>query len=97
MSSILFLIGLLLCQNSGEYWLQLFDSYSLNLALLWIALFHLIGMNFVYGTERYLVFITNFINICLGILDRNVATMRAIRSLTISSHIFIGSEMTWNT
>jgi divalent metal cation (Fe/Co/Zn/Cd) transporter len=55
MSTILFLFGLLLCQNSGEYWLQLFDSYSLNLALLWIALFHLIGMNFVYGTERYYV------------------------------------------
>ncbi|CAB4011461.1 sodium-dependent neutral amino acid transporter B(0)AT1-like isoform X1 [Paramuricea clavata] len=53
MSTILFLFGLLLCQNSGEYWLQLFDSYSLNLALLWIALFHLIGMNFVYGTERF--------------------------------------------
>ena len=56
-SSILFLIGLLLCQNSGEYWLQLFDSYSLNLALLWIALFHLIGMNFFYGTERYCLII----------------------------------------
>ncbi|XP_028399406.1 sodium- and chloride-dependent transporter XTRP3-like [Dendronephthya gigantea] len=54
MSAVLFLIGLLLCQNSGEYWLQLFDSYSLNLALLWVAFFHLIGMNFFYGTERFM-------------------------------------------
>ena len=49
----LYLIGLVLCQHSGEYWLQLFDSYSINTALLYVGILQLLAMNFVYGTNRY--------------------------------------------
>ncbi|XP_031560123.1 sodium-dependent neutral amino acid transporter B(0)AT3-like isoform X2 [Actinia tenebrosa] len=46
-----FLVGLLFCQKSGEYWLQVFDSFSGPLPLLVVGFFELIGVCYVqYGT-----------------------------------------------
>lgn len=53
-SILSYLLGLVLCQHSGEYWLQLFDSYSINLALLYIGFFQFVGMSYVYGAERFI-------------------------------------------
>ncbi|XP_058943420.1 sodium-dependent neutral amino acid transporter B(0)AT1 [Pocillopora verrucosa] len=47
------IVGLLFCQTSGEYWLQLFDSFTGTLPLLFICFFELIGVAWVYGTKRF--------------------------------------------
>ena len=47
-----FLIGLLFCQRSGEYWLQMFDSFSGTIPLLFINLCELIAVQFIYGTSK---------------------------------------------
>ncbi|XP_068689953.1 sodium-dependent neutral amino acid transporter B(0)AT2-like [Montipora foliosa] len=46
-------VGLLFCQTSGEYWLQMFDSFSATLPLLVICFFELIGVSWVYGANRF--------------------------------------------
>lgn len=46
-------VGLLFCQTSGEYWLQMFDSYIATLPLLFICFFELIGVSWVYGAKRF--------------------------------------------
>merc|ERR1712079_419789 len=51
--AVSYLIGLLFCQRSGEYWLQMFDTFSASLPLLLIALFEVLGVSFVYGTEKF--------------------------------------------
>ncbi|XP_031560121.1 sodium- and chloride-dependent transporter XTRP3-like [Actinia tenebrosa] len=48
-----YLIGLVFCQGSGEYWLQTFDSYSGTLPLLVIGFFELVGVNWIYGAVRF--------------------------------------------
>ncbi|EDO46589.1 predicted protein [Nematostella vectensis] len=48
-----FLLGLLFCQNSGEYWLQMFDSFSGTLPLLVIGMLEMIGVCWVYGSKRF--------------------------------------------
>ena len=47
-----FLFGLLFTQRNGEYMLQLFNSYSIDLPLLVIALCELIVVVWVYGIRR---------------------------------------------
>ena len=46
-------VGLLFCQRSGEYWLQMFDSFTGTLPLLFICFFELIGVSWVYGANRW--------------------------------------------
>jgi len=46
-------IGLLFCQRSGEYWLQMFDSFTGTLPLLFICFFELVGVSWVYGANRF--------------------------------------------
>lgn len=46
-------VGLLFCQTSGEYWLQMFDSFTGTLPLLFICFFELIGVSWVYGANRF--------------------------------------------
>lgn len=48
-----FLVGLLFCQKSGEYWLQTFDSFSGPLPLLVVGFFELVGVSYVYGLKRF--------------------------------------------
>ncbi|XP_044298756.1 sodium-dependent neutral amino acid transporter B(0)AT3-like [Varanus komodoensis] len=50
---ISFLLGLIFTLRSGSYWLEVFDSYTGSIPLLIIALFELIGINFVYGMKRF--------------------------------------------
>ena len=52
LSAASFLIGLLFCQRSGEYWLQMFDSFSGTIPLLFIGLFELIAVNYIYGGNK---------------------------------------------
>jgi len=46
-------VGLLFCQTSGEYWLQMFDSFTGTLPLLFICFFELVGVSWVYGANRF--------------------------------------------
>lgn len=48
-----FLVGLLFTQQSGQYWLQMFDNYCATLPLLFIGLCELVGVNYIYTTERF--------------------------------------------
>ncbi|XP_032223340.1 sodium-dependent neutral amino acid transporter B(0)AT2 isoform X2 [Nematostella vectensis] len=48
-----YLIGLLFCQRSGEYWLQMFDTYAGTIPLLIIGLFELVGVAWIYGIKRF--------------------------------------------
>lgn len=52
MCSVSFLVGVIFCQGSGEYWLQMFDSYTSTFGLLAIAFFELIVAAYVYGYEN---------------------------------------------
>ena len=45
-------VGLLFCQTSGEYWLQMFDSFTGTLPLLFICFFELVGVSWIYGANR---------------------------------------------
>lgn len=51
--AVCFFIGLLFCQHSGQYWLQMFDNYCATLPLLFIGLCELIGVSYIYTTERF--------------------------------------------
>jgi len=45
--------GLLFCQRSGEYWLQMFDSYAGTIGLLIIGFFEMVLVCYVYGYKRF--------------------------------------------
>jgi len=45
--------GLLFCQRSGEYWLQMFNTYSASIGLLTIALIEIIIVIYVYGLKNF--------------------------------------------
>ena len=47
-----FLFGLIFMQDSGEYVLQLFNSYSIDIPLLVIALCELLVIVWIYGVPR---------------------------------------------
>ncbi|KAJ6661434.1 hypothetical protein lerEdw1_015063 [Lerista edwardsae] len=48
-----FLLGLCFTLRSGNYWLEVFDSYAGSLPLLVIAFFEVIGVAYVYGIKRF--------------------------------------------
>ncbi|CAM1298491.1 SLC6A19 (predicted) [Pycnogonum litorale] len=47
------IIGLIFMQGSGEYYLQLFDSFCGTLTLMFIAFCEMIAVMYVYGHERF--------------------------------------------
>ncbi|XP_041868335.1 sodium-dependent neutral amino acid transporter B(0)AT1-like [Melanotaenia boesemani] len=48
-----FIICLLFAQNSGLYWVTLFDNFAGSVPLLTIALFELIAVVYIYGIDRF--------------------------------------------
>jgi len=50
---ISFLFGLIFCQRSGEYWLQMFDSFAGNVPLLLVGFFEVIIIAYIYGIKRF--------------------------------------------
>lgn len=51
---VCFLMALIFTMGSGNYWLEIFNTYVGSVPFLVIALFELIGIVFFYGTERYI-------------------------------------------
>jgi len=45
-------VGIVFCQGSGEYWLQMFDAYCANFGLLTIAFFEIVVAVYVYGLDN---------------------------------------------
>ncbi|XP_012686876.2 sodium-dependent neutral amino acid transporter B(0)AT3-like [Clupea harengus] len=50
---VCFLMALIFTMGSGNYWLEIFNTYVGSVPFLVIALFELIGIVFFYGTERF--------------------------------------------
>lgn len=48
-----FTIALIFCLRSGNYWLEIFNSYVGSVPLLVIAFFEIIAVVCVYGVNRY--------------------------------------------
>lgn len=49
---IAFIITLLFAQNSGLYWVTLFDNFAGSFPLLTIGLFEMISVVYIYGIDR---------------------------------------------
>ena len=49
---ISFLVALVFTLGSGNYWLEVFNSYVGSVPLLIIAFFELIGVIYFYGMEK---------------------------------------------
>ena len=47
-----FLIGLPCASNSGQYILDLMDTYGAGFAVLWIGIWELIGLMWIYGFKN---------------------------------------------
>ncbi|TNM93304.1 hypothetical protein fugu_018706 [Takifugu bimaculatus] len=50
---IAFIITLLFAQNSGLYWVTLFDTFAGSFPLLTIGLFEMIAVVYIYGIDRF--------------------------------------------
>ena len=48
-----FTVGIIFCQGSGEYWLQIFDTYGATYGLLTIAFFEIVVVVYIYGIKKY--------------------------------------------
>uniref|UniRef100_UPI00358F15E0 sodium-dependent neutral amino acid transporter B(0)AT1 isoform X1 n=1 Tax=Myxine glutinosa TaxID=7769 RepID=UPI00358F15E0 len=48
-----FLIAIIFVTNTGNYWLQVFDSFAGSIPLLIIAFFEMISVNYIYGYKRF--------------------------------------------
>jgi SNF family Na+-dependent transporter len=48
-----FLCGLIFCTQSGAYWLQIFDSYSGNWAILIVSGLELVSIGWFYGFDNF--------------------------------------------
>lgn len=48
-----FLCGIIFTQQSGQYWLQMFDNYCATLPLLLIGFCELVGVSYIYKIERF--------------------------------------------
>lgn len=47
-----FLVALIFTMSSGNYWLEIFNSYVGSIPLLIIAFFEIIAVIYVYGMKR---------------------------------------------
>ncbi|KAM9385719.1 sodium-dependent neutral amino acid transporter B(0)AT1-like [Pholidichthys leucotaenia] len=50
---VAFIISLLFAQNSGLYWVTLFDNFAGSVPLLSIGLVELIAVSYIYGIDRF--------------------------------------------
>uniref|UniRef100_A0A8C4NK07 Solute carrier family 6 member 19 n=1 Tax=Dicentrarchus labrax TaxID=13489 RepID=A0A8C4NK07_DICLA len=50
---VAFIICLLFAQNSGIYWVTLFDTFAGSVPLLTIGLFEMIAVVYIYGIDRF--------------------------------------------
>nr|XP_057904031.1 sodium-dependent neutral amino acid transporter B(0)AT1-like isoform X3 [Doryrhamphus excisus] len=48
-----FIISLLFAQNSGMYWLTLFDKFAGSVPLLTVGFFEMIAVVYIYGIDRF--------------------------------------------
>merc|ERR1740128_1588556 len=48
-----FLIGLIFCTGSGEYWLKTFDAFAGTIGLVVIGFFEIVVVTYVYGYEKF--------------------------------------------
>ncbi|KAK5855343.1 hypothetical protein PBY51_005447 [Eleginops maclovinus] len=51
--AVAFIICLLFAQNSGIYWVTLFDNFAGSVPLLTIGLFEMIAVVYIYGIDRF--------------------------------------------
>ncbi|KAL3044123.1 hypothetical protein OYC64_003874 [Pagothenia borchgrevinki] len=51
--ALAFIICLLFAQNSGLYWVTLFDNFAGSVPLLTIGLFEMIAVVYIYGIDRF--------------------------------------------
>ncbi len=56
-----YLIGLLFCTQSGTYWVEIFDNYSGNWAILIVAMFECIAITWFYGFDKFKLDISTMI------------------------------------
>ena len=50
-----FIICFLFAQNSGLYWVTLFDNFAGSVPLLTIGLFEMIAVVYIYGIDRSVI------------------------------------------
>jgi SNF family Na+-dependent transporter len=50
------LMGLILCTQSGTYWIEFFDNYSGNWAILMIGFFECISVTWFYGNFLFIAY-----------------------------------------
>uniref|UniRef100_A0AAQ4Q2J1 Transporter n=1 Tax=Gasterosteus aculeatus aculeatus TaxID=481459 RepID=A0AAQ4Q2J1_GASAC len=61
--AVAFIICILFAQNSGIYWVTLFDNFAGSVPLLTIGLFEMIAVVYIYGIDRFnedLVFMVGY-------------------------------------
>jgi SNF family Na+-dependent transporter len=51
----LFAAGLLFCTRAGTYWVEIFDAYSGNWAVLFVALLELVSVAWFYGLDKFAI------------------------------------------
>lgn len=56
-----FLAGLILCSQTGTYWIELLDEYSANWAILLIAFVECISIGWFYGVDNFRIDISTMI------------------------------------
>lgn len=59
----MFLLGLAMVSGPGFYIFQIFDDFSVTIPLLIIALFQVTAVSWVYGNDKYVLLISNFISV----------------------------------
>ena len=83
--ALYFLSGLLLCSQTGTYWVDLFDEYSANWSILIIALVECISVSWFYGKINQIDFysileylgvykIQNYFLLGVGRFKRDIST-----------------------
>lgn len=65
---IYFLSGLLLCSQTGTYWIELFDEYTANWSILIIAIVECVSVSWFYGVDRFKKDISTMIDSYRGFL-----------------------------
>ena len=56
---VAFIICLLFAQNSGVYWVTLFDNFAGSVPLLTIGLCEMIAVVYIYGIDRFVKYRDN--------------------------------------
>lgn len=83
-----FAIGLIFTMGSGNYWLEIFNSYVGSLPLLVVAFFEIVAVVYVYGMQRYLF---------TGLLHHSIVTIVSFSDVKLLIHVFILRSLPSNT